>query len=360
MFIWIWNIRSLGTPQQIVDRLKSLNCADVCIKYHDGSLGLNFKNDFIEYMPILKAQGIRVGAWGYNYFNYIDAEASLIKEALSKQADYYIFDGEGEIEGKASQTEIVLQKVRATYPNAILGYAPFPYIKYHKSYPYKVFDKYCNFATPQSYSVSIGTTLDNCLKTTLQEFQNAELKLPIYPSIESYKVGDYSPIKVFINYGVWNLDSIDFACESFLNVSPMNNPETKAIPTINFILKLQKNLNRLKITDSMGNSLIEDGINGIRTKEAVKAFQTIMGLKIDSIAGPVTQKAINQILEKPLDGIIFPHYEYASRYIQWRVRALIDGVYGNATATAVKVWQKNNELTADGIVGAKTWMKLIG
>lgn len=38
----------------------------------------------------------------------------------------------------------------------------------------------------------------------------------------------------------------------------------------------------------------------------------------------------------------------------------IDGVYGPATEAAVKAYQKANALEADGIVGLKTWGKLVG
>jgi peptidoglycan hydrolase-like protein with peptidoglycan-binding domain len=38
----------------------------------------------------------------------------------------------------------------------------------------------------------------------------------------------------------------------------------------------------------------------------------------------------------------------------------IDGVYGPNTEAAVSAFQKQNSLTADGIVGPKTWAKLIG
>lgn len=37
-----------------------------------------------------------------------------------------------------------------------------------------------------------------------------------------------------------------------------------------------------------------------------------------------------------------------------------DGDFGNATAAAVKTYQLANGLTADGVVGAKTWSKLLG
>lgn len=37
----------------------------------------------------------------------------------------------------------------------------------------------------------------------------------------------------------------------------------------------------------------------------------------------------------------------------------VDGVFGNKTQTALKKWQKNNSLTADGVAGAKTWAKIL-
>ncbi|CAN5397740.1 hypothetical protein BH09BAC5_BH09BAC5_28010 [soil metagenome] len=36
----------------------------------------------------------------------------------------------------------------------------------------------------------------------------------------------------------------------------------------------------------------------------------------------------------------------------------VDGIFGNETSKAVKVWQKKNGLKADGIVGEKTWAAL--
>lgn len=35
-----------------------------------------------------------------------------------------------------------------------------------------------------------------------------------------------------------------------------------------------------------------------------------------------------------------------------------DGVFGTATEAAVIAWQKNHGLTADGVVGEKTWLTL--
>lgn len=40
------------------------------------------------------------------------------------------------------------------------------------------------------------------------------------------------------------------------------------------------------------------------------------------------------------------------------IRVAVDGVFGANTQTAVITFQRNNGLTADGIVGAKTWAVL--
>jgi N-acetylmuramoyl-L-alanine amidase len=48
------------------------------------------------------------------------------------------------------------------------------------------------------------------------------------------------------------------------------------------------------------------------------------------------------------------------RYIQHRVGTVADGIYGRNTEAAIKRFQQQNGLTADGIVGAATWQKLVG
>ena len=120
------------------------------------------------------------------------------------------------------------------------------------------------------------------------------------------------------------------------------------------IRQLQCNLNLLKIAD-----LVTDGLNGDKTVAALTQFQKIMGITQDGWLGPQSQGAIAAILTRPTDGVKFPHYNYASRYIQWRVNVPIDGTFGPATEFKVKEWQKNNGLVADGIVGNASWSKLL-
>lgn len=46
--------------------------------------------------------------------------------------------------------------------------------------------------------------------------------------------------------------------------------------------------------------------------------------------------------------------------LQKKLGIAADGIFGNATETMVKAWQKANGLTVDGIVGPKTWERMFG
>jgi N-acetylmuramoyl-L-alanine amidase len=124
------------------------------------------------------------------------------------------------------------------------------------------------------------------------------------------------------------------------------------------ILRLQQSLNRLKITDKNNRPLIEDNSMGPATSSATEKFQRIVGVLPTGIAGNTTWDAINQILAKRViqgthaSGVII-------RYLQYRVGADPDGIYGPKTEAAIKKFQQQNGLTADGIVGAMSWQKLI-
>jgi N-acetylmuramoyl-L-alanine amidase len=124
------------------------------------------------------------------------------------------------------------------------------------------------------------------------------------------------------------------------------------------ILRLQKALNQLKITDKNGKSLIEDGIAGNATGSAVAKFQKIAGLAETGNADKGTWDVINLILAKR---ILRPNHAGGPviRYLQYRLGVDVDGVYGPQTETTVKNFQKQNGLVADGIIGPASWQKII-
>lgn len=140
--------------------------------------------------------------------------------------------------------------------------------------------------------------------------------------------------------------------------APVNTVPDESQNADTSIGRLQKALNRLKITDKNGKVLAEDNAIGPATTSAILSFQKVVGVLPTGIAGQTTWDAINLILAKRViranaGGPIV-------RYLQYRVGVDTDGVYGPQTEAAIKKFQKQNGLTADGIFGPASWQKLIG
>ncbi|MBD2773386.1 N-acetylmuramoyl-L-alanine amidase [Iningainema tapete] len=139
-------------------------------------------------------------------------------------------------------------------------------------------------------------------------------------------------------------------------VNPVPDEEQNVDTTI---LRLQKALNQLRITDQDGKTLEEDNKIDAVTQSVLLKFQKIVGIQPTGIIGDSTWKVINLILAKR---IIRPNHAGGPvvRYIQHRVGTEIDGVYGTQTEKAIKNFQRQNNLVDDGIIGPLAWEKLIG
>ncbi len=128
-----------------------------------------------------------------------------------------------------------------------------------------------------------------------------------------------------------------------------------------------------------------DGVFGSDTYAAVKAFQKTVGLEADGKAGPLTLQKLESYFDENGNVISGPivtappaaddeNLEYGVpkrilrpgmsgldvKYVQDRLKELdyytgaSDGQYGSGTEAAVRAFQQNNGLEADGKVGAKT------
>ena len=182
----------------------------------------------------------------------------------------------------------------------------------------------------------------------------------------------------------------------------------------NLLLKHQDNLQaELKEKDIIGytsghNSKVEeiqnilkydgfkpgpvDGRMGTKTRMAIRKFQKSKGLKITGRIDSITWSALNKKQEskKPIPGMIskihLPSTEVREserkldiqdEIISHRLKSKdrikkiqqalknagfykgeIDGKIGSKTKIAIKAFQKSKGLSADGVVGQKTWNEL--
>ncbi|MFT8313165.1 MAG: GH25 family lysozyme [Clostridium sp.] len=136
-----------------------------------------------------------------------------------------------------------------------------------------------------------------------------------------------------------------------LTASQVQQPVQQGDPAVRII--------QLQLNTLLKKGIVVDSFNGPVTTAAIKEFQGIMGLLQDGIWGPKTAGAVGEIYSRPVDGVPNPHYEYATRYIQFRVGASVDGTFGNGTKVSVQNWQASHGLNPDGVVGPATWSKLL-
>ena len=142
------------------------------------------------------------------------------------------------------------------------------------------------------------------------------------------------------------------------------------------VKQLQENLIRLGYLAGKA-----DGVYGVKTVAAVRAFQKANGLTQDGVAGPKTQIAVYGGTAKAAETVSAADETSSAkvstsstlkqgsrgtevRNLQKQLISLgyltgkADGVYGRLTTAAIKAFQKANKLTADGIAGKKTLAQL--
>lgn len=109
-----------------------------------------------------------------------------------------------------------------------------------------------------------------------------------------------------------------------------------------------------------------DGAYGDDTAAAVRQFQARNDLVVDGYLGPSTRMVLNSS-EAQANGLMLGEQGETVTRIQQLLNkygylssANITGYYGEVTEKAVKSFQSNNGLTADGSVGRQTMNKLTG
>ncbi|MER7000617.1 GH25 family lysozyme [Streptomyces sp. NPDC000410] len=111
------------------------------------------------------------------------------------------------------------------------------------------------------------------------------------------------------------------------------------------------------LLDARGHRVDADRAFGPATAGAVKAFQGANGLTADGVVGPRTWAALVVTVRTGDRGSAVTAVQRGLAARGHRVD--VDGAFGPGTAGAVKAFQGANGLTADGVVGPRTWRALV-
>ena len=120
-------------------------------------------------------------------------------------------------------------------------------------------------------------------------------------------------------------------------------------------LTIQRQLNDTQISRPR---LVEDGISGPLTDEAIRVHQQVAGISMDGIWGRQSIRAIESIYATPT--LRYGSRGSVVRYLQYRLGIKFDGKFGPATDAAVRQYQTAHGLATDGVVGPATWRTLMG
>lgn len=111
------------------------------------------------------------------------------------------------------------------------------------------------------------------------------------------------------------------------------------------------------LLNSRGQSPAVDGSFGPATTAGVKAFQKARHLAVDGVVGAGTWSQLVTTLRGGAKG---PAVKAAQTLLRARGQAVpVDGVMTAGVTAKVKAFQKSAGVTADGVVGARTWAALL-
>jgi peptidoglycan hydrolase-like protein with peptidoglycan-binding domain len=112
-----------------------------------------------------------------------------------------------------------------------------------------------------------------------------------------------------------------------------------------------------------GDTVIVDGIFGVKTDAAVRTFQRSTNLAVDGLVGLHTWSALLVQVSQGSTGDavrgVQEEFQYRNLSGDPSQGVQVDGVFGPKTDAAVRGFQQALGLVVDGIVGPLTWRAFI-
>ncbi|MEA2734645.1 MAG: hypothetical protein QOE14_1096 [Humisphaera sp.] len=217
---WIWQISSAmtgtgtSTVAGLATFLKDKGMKWIIVKGGDGNNGpgeglyAQWNKSLID---TFHAAGIKIFGYHFTYGGVtpngknapttLAGEKAVRDKIMSFNPDGLIIDAEGEWEKNPNanrDAEDYAKTFKQKFPDKLLGHAPFPYVRFHKAFPYLGFGKWVDVVMPQLYweTISIAQTPEKIMadvnadwKALYAEFKaggNEEAIKPIVPIGQGY------------------------------------------------------------------------------------------------------------------------------------------------------------------------------
>ncbi|TMB95580.1 MAG: hypothetical protein E6J42_10340, partial [Chloroflexi bacterium] len=173
-WVWVWNWRRCegGDAERVASRLKAAGCTGAIVKAFDGPRWFDQGIAWREIARALKTNGVAAGAWGYCYGDDPAGEAQrAIETARYGEADLLVLDVEAEFKGRAQAAEELCVPIRqALGPEYPLYFSSFAIARYHRTFPFEAFRRYCTGAVPQVYWNAFRWPIEDALSTTYEDY----------------------------------------------------------------------------------------------------------------------------------------------------------------------------------------------
>jgi len=173
-WVWIWNWQRCegGDAARVAARLRAAGCAGALVKAFDGPRWFDQGRAWREIAAELKGHGVAAGGWGYSYGTDPAAEAQrAIETAQYGGADLLVLDVESEFKGNPRAADALCRRIRdALGPEYPLYFSSFAIARYHRTFPFEFFGRYCAGTVPQVYWNAFRWPVDQSLDWTYEDY----------------------------------------------------------------------------------------------------------------------------------------------------------------------------------------------